>query len=354
MSSEKPLHESDFESDFEDVFADDPMADLVLPKEEPVADMAEEASVLVDLETRTREVEFDQPVFTAPDTYLGSTTPIMSDPGYSAALREYKIQYGTMGQNQPAGPGFNQWDFYPYGTNWAQPGYGFPATNPFTGWSGQEKMIWAGTAMPVNHPAFIVFRWGEWDEGFSGVSYGGFYGLPQYLVPDAMEWGIPGWIEACFYDPMNFRIIEGSNWTLGGFAGLADGLGYNQLSIGTGRPGVLRIDAELDGYWSAVATTLTGNYEVQMKVYIQDTAGATVLDKNILNSQMSKSSNTSYIHETGTCYLDLYDEIYRGTQYNTKWEPNYQIMVYMVCSYANTNAFVVHYANVVCEYFPNP
>ena len=71
MSSEKPLHESDFESDFEDVFADDPMADLVLPKEEPVADMAEEASVMVDLETRTREVEFDQPVFTAPDDRLG-------------------------------------------------------------------------------------------------------------------------------------------------------------------------------------------------------------------------------------------------------------------------------------------
>lgn len=80
MSSEKPLHESDFESDFEDVFADDPMADLVLPKEEPVADMAEEASVMVDLETRTREVEFDQPVFTAPDDGLGgdSVLPAIS------------------------------------------------------------------------------------------------------------------------------------------------------------------------------------------------------------------------------------------------------------------------------------
>ncbi|MAU67360.1 AAA family ATPase [Hyphomonas sp.] len=80
MSSEKPLHESDFESDFEDVFADDPMADLVLPKEEPVADMAEEASVMVDLETRTREVEFDQPVFTAPDDRLGgdSVLPAIS------------------------------------------------------------------------------------------------------------------------------------------------------------------------------------------------------------------------------------------------------------------------------------
>jgi pilus assembly protein CpaE len=80
MSSEKPLHESDFESDFEDVFADDPMADLVLPKEEPVADMAEEASVMVDLETPTREVEFDQPVFTAPDDGLGgdSVLPAIS------------------------------------------------------------------------------------------------------------------------------------------------------------------------------------------------------------------------------------------------------------------------------------
>ena len=80
MSSEKPLHESDFESDFEDVFADDPMADLVLPKEEPAADMAEEASVMVDLETPTREVEFDQPVFTAPDDGLGgdSVLPAIS------------------------------------------------------------------------------------------------------------------------------------------------------------------------------------------------------------------------------------------------------------------------------------
>jgi pilus assembly protein CpaE len=80
MSSEKPLHESDFESDFEDVFADDPMAELVLPKEEPVADMAEEASVMVDLETPTREVEFDQPVFTAPDDGIGgdSVLPAIS------------------------------------------------------------------------------------------------------------------------------------------------------------------------------------------------------------------------------------------------------------------------------------
>nr|WP_321442261.1 AAA family ATPase [uncultured Hyphomonas sp.] len=80
MSSEKPLHESDFESDFEDVFADDPMADLVLPKEEPAADMADEASVMVDLETPAREVEFDQPVFTVPDDGLGgdSVLPAIS------------------------------------------------------------------------------------------------------------------------------------------------------------------------------------------------------------------------------------------------------------------------------------
>ncbi|MEO1966125.1 AAA family ATPase [Hyphomonas sp.] len=80
MSSEKPLHESDFESDFEDVFADDPMADLVLPKEEPAADMAGESSVMVDLETPTREVEYDQPVFTAPEDGLGgdSVLPAIS------------------------------------------------------------------------------------------------------------------------------------------------------------------------------------------------------------------------------------------------------------------------------------
>ncbi|WP_375208708.1 CpaE family protein [Hyphomonas jannaschiana] len=80
MSSEKPLHESDFESDFEDVFADDPMADLVLPKEEPAADMAGESPVMVDLETPAREVEFDQPVFTAPDDSLGgdSVLPAIS------------------------------------------------------------------------------------------------------------------------------------------------------------------------------------------------------------------------------------------------------------------------------------
>ncbi len=80
MSSEKPLHDSDFESDFEDVFADDPMADLVLPKEDPVADIEEDAPVMVDLDTPTRDVEFDQPVFTAPEDGLGgdSVLPAIS------------------------------------------------------------------------------------------------------------------------------------------------------------------------------------------------------------------------------------------------------------------------------------
>ncbi|KCZ49949.1 MULTISPECIES: AAA family ATPase [unclassified Hyphomonas] len=80
MSSEKPLHESDFESDFEDVFADDPLADLALPKEEPVAEEMEESSVMVDLDTPQREVEFDQPVFSAPEDGLGgdSVLPAIS------------------------------------------------------------------------------------------------------------------------------------------------------------------------------------------------------------------------------------------------------------------------------------
>tara|TARA_R110002051_G_scaffold109482_1_gene182118 strand:- start:1854 stop:3257 length:1404 start_codon:yes stop_codon:yes gene_type:complete len=80
MSSEKPLHESDFESDFEDVFADDPMADLVLPKEDPIADEVDDAPLMVDLETPTREVEFDQPVFSAPEEGLGgdSVLPAIS------------------------------------------------------------------------------------------------------------------------------------------------------------------------------------------------------------------------------------------------------------------------------------
>ena len=80
MSSEKPLHESDFESDFEDVFADDPMADLVLPKEDPIADEVDDAHLMVDLETPTREVEFDQPVFSAPEEGLGgdSVLPAIS------------------------------------------------------------------------------------------------------------------------------------------------------------------------------------------------------------------------------------------------------------------------------------
>jgi pilus assembly protein CpaE len=80
MSSEKPLHESDFESDFEDVFADDPLADLALPKEEPMAEEMEESSVMVDLDTPQREVEFDQPVFSAPEDGLGgdSVLPAIS------------------------------------------------------------------------------------------------------------------------------------------------------------------------------------------------------------------------------------------------------------------------------------
>lgn len=80
MSSEKPLHESDFESDFEDVFADDPLADLALPNEEPMAEEVEQSSVMVDLDTPQREVDFDQPVFSAPEDGLGgdSVLPAIS------------------------------------------------------------------------------------------------------------------------------------------------------------------------------------------------------------------------------------------------------------------------------------
>lgn len=80
MSSEKPLHESDFESDFEDVFADDPMADLVLPKEDPASEVMEDEPVMVDLETPQRSVEHDQPVFTGPEDGLGgdSVLPAIS------------------------------------------------------------------------------------------------------------------------------------------------------------------------------------------------------------------------------------------------------------------------------------
>ncbi|MEZ6000337.1 CpaE family protein [Hyphomonas sp.] len=80
MSSEKPLHESDFESDFEDVFADDPMADLVLPKEDPLMETPGDEPVMVDLETPQRDIEFDQPVFTAPEDGLGgdSVLPAIS------------------------------------------------------------------------------------------------------------------------------------------------------------------------------------------------------------------------------------------------------------------------------------
>lgn len=67
MSKENSLLESDFESDFEDVFADDPMADLVLPKDESDDATIEEASVMVDLDTPQREVEFEQPVFSPPE-----------------------------------------------------------------------------------------------------------------------------------------------------------------------------------------------------------------------------------------------------------------------------------------------
>ena len=67
MSNEKTLRESDFESDFEDVFANDPMSDLVLPVEEPVNDTASEPSVMVDLDTPNREIEYDQPVFASPE-----------------------------------------------------------------------------------------------------------------------------------------------------------------------------------------------------------------------------------------------------------------------------------------------
>ena len=67
MSNEKTLRESDFESDFEDVFANDPMADLVLPVDEPVNDAVSKPSVMVDLDTPNREVEYDQPIFASPE-----------------------------------------------------------------------------------------------------------------------------------------------------------------------------------------------------------------------------------------------------------------------------------------------
>ena len=71
MPKENPLLESDFESDFEDVFADDPMADLVLPREEQAAVPAQDSPVIVDLETPQRELEHDQPIFTAMDDGVG-------------------------------------------------------------------------------------------------------------------------------------------------------------------------------------------------------------------------------------------------------------------------------------------
>ena len=71
MPKENPLLESDFESDFEDVFADDPMADLVLPREEQATVPAQDSPVIVDLETPQRELEHDQPIFTAMDDGVG-------------------------------------------------------------------------------------------------------------------------------------------------------------------------------------------------------------------------------------------------------------------------------------------
>lgn len=63
MSKENSLLESDFDSDFEDVFADDPMADLVMPKDSGQQSEAQESSVMVDLDTPQRDVAFDQPIF---------------------------------------------------------------------------------------------------------------------------------------------------------------------------------------------------------------------------------------------------------------------------------------------------
>lgn len=67
MSNEKTLRESDFESDFEDVFANDPMSDLVLPVEEQVSEATNEPPVMVDLDTPSREIEYDQPIFASPE-----------------------------------------------------------------------------------------------------------------------------------------------------------------------------------------------------------------------------------------------------------------------------------------------
>ena len=67
MNKDNSLLESDFESDFEDVFADDPLMEMGGAEDAPVAEAPAEASVMVDLDTPERAVEYDQPVFTSDD-----------------------------------------------------------------------------------------------------------------------------------------------------------------------------------------------------------------------------------------------------------------------------------------------
>ena len=71
MTKDNSLLESDFESDFEDVFADDPIMDLGEAQDAPVEEAAADSPVMVDLDTPERAVEFDQQVFTQDDSMGG-------------------------------------------------------------------------------------------------------------------------------------------------------------------------------------------------------------------------------------------------------------------------------------------
>ncbi|HPE47674.1 MAG TPA: AAA family ATPase [Hyphomonas sp.] len=71
MSKENALFDDDLESDFEDVFADDPLLESSdMPSsvfDAPATGLAKPDSVTVDLDVPQREVEFEQPVFSMPE-----------------------------------------------------------------------------------------------------------------------------------------------------------------------------------------------------------------------------------------------------------------------------------------------
>ena len=287
---------------------------------------------------------FDSVKPAAPDTVYGSTPFVGGD----SAFRQSAIRFGTIGQNTSAP--FNQSNLQGQGV--APGGYGFPGDR-----NGVE---WLAKNSPVNTLPCCMFRWNQIVEGPLSLSFGGFYGGAWYLVIPCTDVALTPVSNRAFYDPLNLRVINFTDWKPYGFGGTVisgDGMGWNPLSLTKGYPGVLRIDSELSGRFSAPAQTGTGCFQVDIRLGVFDQAGNSKFNKLVNNATMSKSNTSYYLFNTDTFYLPMYDNSTPlgtpGESIDATWEPGDLLMFYMVTSYNDAEQFAIDYANVTVTWYPN-